>query len=327
MHAQTTPVLTVQGDRFAVNGQPRFLVFVSFFDALRMSRTAWQQDLDWLKDKVDGVRIFGNWHHWCDARKPPVEDGVIQANGTLNVAQAADLVNFIKDAADRGLLVDLSFDHKLNDASEIPFPQYKQGLARVTDLIRPYRNVLIDVENEVTFGPKLSDVQVAELVAAVHNGVGGISGDPKRLASASTESVSPPHITPAQAAAKSHDFIAYHTRGEGWPDDTNVGNVLTAIRSVTPKPIYLQEPTSFSDSPCPPSKETHPVPAHAAAAVTGAKRKGAAAWTFHNRNGFDLAAPGARLQTALQAVGLDDDLVAMALAARKEPTWGVPPRP
>ena len=56
-------MLSIQGDRFAVNGQQRFLVFITYFDALDVPDGQLDADLGNLHDAVhiDGIRIFPNW--------------------------------------------------------------------------------------------------------------------------------------------------------------------------------------------------------------------------------------------------------------------------
>src|SRR6267142_6958889 len=55
-HAQR---LTIQGDRFAVDDKPKFLVFISYFAAMNAVNVT--ADLKYLRSKgFDGVRIWPN---------------------------------------------------------------------------------------------------------------------------------------------------------------------------------------------------------------------------------------------------------------------------
>src|SRR5262245_28848001 len=55
-----SPVLGVTGSAFTVNGQPKFLLFMSYFDAMRASNL--DDDLTYIKSLgFDGIRIFPNW--------------------------------------------------------------------------------------------------------------------------------------------------------------------------------------------------------------------------------------------------------------------------
>ena len=52
-------MLGVEGPRFTVDGAPRFLLVVSYFDALRASDATLAADFAWLRRHgIDGVRIF-----------------------------------------------------------------------------------------------------------------------------------------------------------------------------------------------------------------------------------------------------------------------------
>src|SRR3989442_11487334 len=128
-------VLGVEGDRFTLNGQPRFLVFVSYFDGVRRipdnlaSTTVLDADLEYLVSKgVSGVRIFPNW-------QSPGET-LMQCDGALRPLQLEKLKRLIDSAAANGLVVDVSFTidtvkttagHQCLSASD-----YKKALDTVT---------------------------------------------------------------------------------------------------------------------------------------------------------------------------------------------------
>src|SRR5438132_1128764 len=65
----TAPVLGIAGPAFTLDGRPRFLLLVSYFDALRASDAALEADFAFLRRSgVDGVRIFPNWWR-CEAER------------------------------------------------------------------------------------------------------------------------------------------------------------------------------------------------------------------------------------------------------------------
>lgn len=62
-NAQT---LAIQADHVTVDGVPRFLLFVSYFDAMRRARSSendLEADFDFFANtkKFDGIRILVNW--------------------------------------------------------------------------------------------------------------------------------------------------------------------------------------------------------------------------------------------------------------------------
>ena len=54
--------LAVQGNHFAIDGQGKFLLFASYFDAMHASSQTLDTDFQYLREKgFDGIRIFPNW--------------------------------------------------------------------------------------------------------------------------------------------------------------------------------------------------------------------------------------------------------------------------
>jgi len=77
--AQAT--LAVQGDHFTVNGQAKFLTFISYFDGLDAANPV--SDFQFLRARgVDGVRIFPNW--WTTAGSTFAGDTLIRPDGSLD---------------------------------------------------------------------------------------------------------------------------------------------------------------------------------------------------------------------------------------------------
>ena len=62
LNARTGLELALVENMFSVNEETKFLVFVSYFDAMHVSSGNLHSDFAYLKGKgVDGVRIFPNW--------------------------------------------------------------------------------------------------------------------------------------------------------------------------------------------------------------------------------------------------------------------------
>ena len=108
------PVLGVDGPRFTVDGTPRFLLVVSYFDALRASDATLEADFAWLRRHgIDGVRIFPNWWRCAAVRQcggHAGDDTLMAApDGALRPAVLARLKAVLAAAGRHGLIVDLSF--------------------------------------------------------------------------------------------------------------------------------------------------------------------------------------------------------------------------
>ena len=289
--AQTVhgPVLSVQGERFALDGAPKFLIFVSYFDGLRADPRSRDADLDFFqRHGISGVRIFPNWSHYGCPAKRGDDDSLITRSGGLNAGTLQRLREFMTAASARKLVVDVTFTRDtLSDPQRpelVEFKTYKAGIETAAGALAAFRNALFDVQNEWTVHGGFSEPQIKELIAAVHG------KDPRRVVSASTENADAD--AGRFAAAPGIDFAAHHDdRERNWPE--RVHTVVQGLRtglSQPAKPIYLQEPspfTAFCDG-----QRADGNAAHHHAALRNAVKAGAAAWTFHTRTGFVLSKRG-----------------------------------
>ena len=274
------PALGVQGERFTKNGAPEFLIFASYFDALRSSDRS--GDLAFFSSHVDGVRIFATWWSYsCDGSESRVshaEDTIFDAAGVIREAYWPRFESFLDAAGSAGLIVDVSFSRD-TVAKDMTAANFTKGVRAVAERLKnSRRHVYFDVQNEWDDN-LLSEEGVRATVAAVK------AVDPGRLVTASGARKESPFLGAPQ------DFFAVHDRGPGWSEDATVNSLLNGgpgargWRSYG-VPVHLQEPDPFNEL-CPALTE----PANPGLwkdAVGNAKRHGAAAWTFHTRTGFAL---------------------------------------
>jgi len=273
--------LTVQGDRFAVDGVPRFLTFISYFDGMEALDV--EGDLAFLHEKgFDGVRVW------------PSGVGLIRSDGTLDGGRLARLV-FILDAARKvRMIVDVTF--AAEQVAGLDAARSRAGIAATARAIAGFDNAMIDIQNERdVYGPfvrSLSAADVAATAAAIRQ------VDPRRIVTASN---SPG--TPAAQAARftvdtGLDVTAYHDdRVPNWYERGRLQSIVSALRD-NGRPAYLQEPTRW---PFPSTDRAD----YFLQARANAKLAGAAAWCFHTDFGFDVRT--ARFQDRL--------------ASRAEPEW------
>src|SRR5690349_18925972 len=76
--AAEAQTLGVDGDRLAIGGAPRFLLFVSYFDAMRRFHAGdVDTDLRYVREHgYDGIRMFANWWRYtCDHPLGPNDAG------------------------------------------------------------------------------------------------------------------------------------------------------------------------------------------------------------------------------------------------------------
>ena len=320
------PVLAASGDQFTLDGKPQFLLMLSYFDGLRTMEKAPGRvvsDLAYIKDKVraHGIRVLANW---CDYRETATPicslaaDTLIQADGSLRPASLEALGALLEAAAGRGLVIDLTLTkdgirHPVtgdNDAAQ--FAAYRDAIKKLVGhaSIRPYRNVLIDVQNELLCHSDLSVDQALEIRQAIHDidparlvTVGGVcweapapdSGPAKigRLAGRRAEFAGKPGFS----------VVALHNDrdppGETAWSDHLIVEAREIKRGLTPArvPIYFQEPPAFTFPRFARDNDDGDLERWRQA-IRNAKAAGVAAFTLHSRAAFDMSADSFETQVS-----------------------------
>jgi hypothetical protein len=290
-------VLGVRGTQFTIGGTPRFLLLVSYFDALRAPDATLAGDFAWLRRHgIDGVRIFPNWWRCAGERQcggHPGPDTLFAHGGQLRPAPLARLRRVLAMAATHGLVVDVSFAREtvLDRAGQpMPASAYADAIAATLDALgESAPHVMVDLQNETD-----QNRVFARDPAADAQGIGKLT---KRLATgrrilfASTvEDQAGLLLSCGQpqgcgADGRPPDVIAVHDPRvpDWWIRTTAAVEKLRALTAPTgARPIYLQEPQAWQDE-APSERRTRFLEAAARA-----RRAGAAAWTFHTRSAFVL---------------------------------------
>ena len=255
--------LTIQGDRFAVDGTPRFLTFISYFDGMEALDVA--ADLKFLHEKAfDGVRLWPN-------------PGLVRSDGTLDNGALARLLFILDTARQQRMIVDITFTAER--VAGLDAARFRDGIVEAARAVAGFENALIDIQNERdVYGPfvrPLAPADVAATAAAIKR------ADPRRIVTASNS----PGLTPAQAARFTADtgldVTAYHDdRVPNWYERGRLQSIVSALRD-NGRPAYLQEPTRV---PFPSTDRAD----YFLQARANAKLAGAAAWCFHTEFGFDV---------------------------------------
>lgn len=343
--SQGPPSLGVQGQYFTVNGEAKFLTFLSYFDALRATDLA--ADLAFIGDQAefDGIRVFPNWWVYAPGGAPGAtgaadtlfdDQGNIRGDTVPASGPLQRLLAVLQAAKQQRLVVDLSFARETVPGS-LSVPNCRKALKRIAYLLRGHRHVLFDIQNERdSANPAmfLSAADVAEIRAAIKHPT---EGDATRLvmASSGAPAVGPGGLTdPAGAAGftltAGLDVLASHDpRVVGWEDDTTAQ--VAALQPAN-LPIYLQEPTRWrmTENACGEAETTTQSdddPAHFREALQRAKAAGAAAWTFHTQRAFRLATAGPLHQQILDLPAGDPERELYVGAARLTVTPGAWQRP
>jgi hypothetical protein len=328
--------LGARGGALTVNGAPRFLVLVSYFDALDAS--ALDRDLRYIAEGADGIRVFANW--WdADRRRPctAFSDRTVMRVGSdgrvsLRPERLDRLKAVLRAARSHGLVVDLTFSYEtvLGLSKLTPGPdgrlcgssgeitnavrleEYARGLAEAARALAApeFDHVFFDLQNEFSGGwTRLSHEEVRTLARAVR------TADPSRLLSASDFNPDPArHIALAREAGL--DLVNFHDfpRDDRWPERT--GQLVSAFSTALTRagltiPVYAGEPPPESRGRGPNAFGT---------SLAGARAAGAAAWTFHTRAAFRLDEQDFASQLDKDQRAFFDDL-----RARKSASGSPPP--
>jgi len=310
---------------FSINDQRKFLVFVSYFDALDVGYNEFSADLQYLKDRgVDGVRIMPNW--WTAPRLYAsgnplqyAQDTLFQPDGSLRAVTRDHLYEYLNRAKQAGVVVDLSFSPETVSSNEngggptaLTWEAYKTGLRQITVALRDRgdRHVMFDIANEGNINGPCNSVTPPS--TATCRGMVPNVNDYGDLAAfvAELKALDPTRVITMSTDQGYNDSDATlpRTRSEQlglmattWHDD-RVGNwynnYATHMNNLHGSlPVYFQEPTPWGTA-----SSTNDGPLNTdtwqnfITAVTGAKAAGAAAWCYHTRasfrmNGGSLTAP------------------------------------
>ena len=149
-------VLTVQGTRFLMDGQPFPFTGISFFNAVynpAFNRTSAERR-QWLaKFRRYGINVIRIWCQW-DGRPQYVDAGpastMYEADGSLRPKNLQTLKDILADANEAGMGVELTlFAHEswLADIRLAPAAA-DRAVAELTRALLPYRHVTFQVWNE-----------------------------------------------------------------------------------------------------------------------------------------------------------------------------------
>jgi hypothetical protein len=285
-----------QGDAYTVAGQARFLTFISYFDGLDAGPASWSRDFQWMRGKVDGIRVFPNW--W--AQLDPL---VCDRNTVIDVTSGPAYVNqprldvlkqLIEAAARHELIVEVALSREtLCGMPKYPAPpspeqrqNYLSGVSTLASQLVPYDHVIIDAQNEWNhvFGGE-DDTRLAQ-IAEIRDAIR--SRHASRLIVASMDMNGSPSVAADMVLRYRFDGVAYHERRtNGAWFDIHLHETLGALRRAlgsTPAPIFLNEPRHWQEGASNPTQNR----SEFQRAVRHAKCSGAAAWTFHTETSFHL---------------------------------------
>lgn len=271
----------IAGDHFMINGTPRFLLGVSYFDARNWKRS----DIDALATcGFNNIRIWMEngsgtfWKRWH-----------LEPDGGLN--DPVGLLQLVRYCSAKGITVEVTIlDWESNPLSTNP----ELAIDNTVTLLKDEPNVFYDICNEHTHGSRayashtLMRSYRDRLKSIQQNQVVTASGCCGHLMGPSDQAIGTDLSEDAVVALL--DFIGPHLpRTPDWSLKTgvrvkSVKRYLASIdRSV---PVFLQEEARRRHS------GLNPTATEFLEAALKARDAGAGGWIFHTEAGFDLS--GAR---------------------------------
>lgn len=262
--------LTIAGDRFLVDGTPRFLTMVTYFGGMGAPNII--QDLHLIRSLgFDGIRLW-----------PNLDTGpqLMNGDGSLRPDELKRFLLILDQAKLERLIVDVTFTYE--HIRGMSPSTARVGIENVTNAVRSYDNLLFDVQNERNVNDRrfMSGSDVASIYRAVK------AIDPARITFADNAPVDSAEYAAQFVVTYGLDVTAYHEpRPSDWYTLPVTQSIVNALRAPG-KPAYLQEPMSTRD-------DLFKYPSQDRAeyfleAIANAKLTGAAGWCFHTEVGVDF---------------------------------------
>jgi hypothetical protein len=276
--------LSIQGDRFMIDGTPKFLTFISDFGAMGAPNVA--ADLHMLRSLgFDGVRIW-----------PNLDTGpqLMNGDGTLRPDELKRLLFILDQARLEHLVVDVTFTYE--HIRGMTPATARVGIVAATDALRSYDNLLFDIQNERNVEDRrfMSEADVGRIFASIK------ATDAARIATADNSLAQDwgPQYAADFTARLGLDVTAFHEgRRSDWYTLGFYSGVISTLRS-NGRPAYLQETNSTRD----PTYQSNDRSDYFLQAIANAKLSGAAAWCFHTLVGVNFGDGGpAFLEDRLRA--------------------------
>lgn len=141
--------LTIQGDRFFLNGLP-----IKMWGARLASASQTDQLTEHLIAQLDdyvsvgfnsmAVYLAGSNVHYCDPFSP---DGkrIVDGHGER-------MIRIADECGQRGIVLVAGIFYQRSQPKLVDANAMKQAVRTVTELLRPYRNVIINIANEPNYG-------------------------------------------------------------------------------------------------------------------------------------------------------------------------------
>ncbi len=299
-------ILGIQGSRFTLDGQPAFLLGISYYGGLGAPPETVAADLDRIRASgFNWIRVWAKW----SAFGGNVSE--VDTEGWPRKPYIDRLVRLIAECEKRKLIVDETLTRSGPEVMGGLHTEeaHAQAVRILVTELRAYRNWYLDIANErnIRDGRYVLINVVARLAQVARN------IDPRRLLTASHGSEISREEMEAYLTRAHLDFVCPHrTRNEGSPRQTEekTRELLRWMKEIGSEvPVHYQDPFRRGNV------DWNPGVADYLADAGGASRGGAAGWCLHNGSGRSRGTEGSepRRSFDLSRIRLLDQLDAVEL--------------
>ncbi len=142
-------VLGIAQGRFTINGEPTFLLGISYYAGLGASKEAVQRDLDALQRRgFNWLRVFSSWDSFGE------NVSALDASGRKRDLYFERLRSLVAECDRRGFIVDVTLARSSErDSVHLrDFESHRRAVRTIIDGLKPHRNWYLDLANERDVG-------------------------------------------------------------------------------------------------------------------------------------------------------------------------------
>ncbi|MCA9041769.1 MAG: hypothetical protein KDA65_15555 [Planctomycetaceae bacterium] len=270
--------LGIEGSKFTINGEPRFLIGASYYGGLGAPNEIRDRDLQTLKEYgFNWIRVWATWESFGE------NVSAFKSTGQLRPIYLQRLIELVAACDERGIIVDVTLARvnvpgQFSPAAHLSgFDAHEQAIRTLTDALRSHRNWYIDLANE----RDVQDFRYVPLneLQQLRNLTRGLAPKLPITASFGGHDLSLQEVRDAIHKAK-FDFLAVHRPrqpGTAKRTERKTRQVLQyTIDEKKEVPVHQQEPFRRGYGNWEPMTDDFILD------LRGAIRGGAAGWCFHN---------------------------------------------
>lgn len=264
--------LGIEGTRFTVNGNPRFLLGFSYYGGLGAPEEFVTLDLDEMQSR--GFNWLRVWATWAGSG---ADVSAVDMQGHARQPYLDRLAWLVAECDRRGMILDVTLTRGKGAGSVADIAAHREAVRTIVGALRGHANWYLDLANErdvrdARFVSVSELRELRELAASL---------DPKLLVTASFggQDLNESHVREGLIDAELDFLCPHRPRHDGSPEQTESATrqVLAAMEALgVTAPVHYQEPFRRGYGQWEPTAEDFLID------LRGAVRGGAAGWCFHN---------------------------------------------